>query len=247
MDVVPCGGSRWGQNPRAVTFVIYDGFDGLDLAGPFEVFGQAGYELTVVAPEAGPVRSDTGLTIHAQVSLETLDPRDRGTLVVVGGDGVDAAGFDAACSTGWPPPPTTADRVASVCCGAFILAEAGLLDGASRHDGLEGAERLAREYPAVIVDSDPIFIQDGRVWTSAGVAAGMDVALAMVEAISGRRPPWTPPRSSRRSCVGREASRSSACPCGRRPSIARCAASSSPSTSTPGRPTASTTWRRSPG
>src|SRR5690349_2673588 len=69
------------MDSRAVTFVAYDGFDGLDLAGPFEVFGEAGYELTVVAPKAGPVRSDMGLTIHAQHSVESLDPNLVRTLL----------------------------------------------------------------------------------------------------------------------------------------------------------------------
>jgi transcriptional regulator GlxA family with amidase domain len=170
---------------RAVTFVIYDGFDGLDLAGPFEVFGEAGYELTLVAPKAGPVRSDMGLTIHAQCSVASLDPSRPGTLLVVGGDGVDAAGFDPSLLDWVAAAATTADRVASVCCGAFILAEAGLLDGRRVTTHWREAERLAREYPAVNVDSDPIFIQDGRIWTSAGVAAGMDMALALVEADRG--------------------------------------------------------------
>jgi transcriptional regulator GlxA family with amidase domain len=170
---------------RAVTFVIYDGFDGLDLAGPFEVFGEAGYELTLVAPKAGPVRSDMGLMIHADSSLASLDPSRPGTLMVMGGWGVDTAGFDRSLLDWVAAAATTADRVASVCCGAFILAEAGLLDGRRVTTHWRDAERLAREYPAVIVDSDPIFIQDGRIWTSAGVAAGMDLALALVEADLG--------------------------------------------------------------
>lgn len=173
---------------RAVTFLIYDGFDGLDLAGPFEVFGQAGYELTLVAPKAGPVRSDMGLTIHAQHSLASWSPDRPGTLLVVGGDGVDAAGFDRSLLDWVAAAAITADRVASVCCGAFILAEAGLLDGRRVTTHWREADRLAREYPAVIVDSDPIFIQDGRIWTSAGVAAGMDLALALVEADLGAQP-----------------------------------------------------------
>jgi len=169
------------MNSRAVTCVIYDGFDGLDLTGPFEVFGQAGYELTLVAPEAGPVRSDMGLTVHADCSIESLDPCRPGTLLVVGGDGVDAAGFDPDLLTWVAAAASTADRVASVCCGAFILAEVGLLDGRRVTTHWNEAERLSREYPAVIVDPDPIFIQDGHIWTSAGVASGMDLALALVE------------------------------------------------------------------
>lgn len=169
----------------AVTFVIFDGFDSLDLAGPFEVFGEAGYELTVVASKAGPVRSDTGLTVHAQSSLASLDTSPSDTLLVVGGWGVDAAMCDRSLVEWVAAAATKVDRVASVCCGAFILAEAGLLDGRRVTTHWREAERLAREYPAVIVDSDPIFIQDGRVWTSAGVAAGMDLALALVEADLG--------------------------------------------------------------
>ena len=169
----------------AVTFVIFDGFDALDLSGPFEVFGEAGYELTVVAPKAGPVRSDTGLTVHAQSSLASLDTSPSGTLLVVGGWGVDAAMCDRSLVEWVAAAATKVDRVASVCCGAFILAEAGLLDGRRVTTHWREADRLAREYPAVIVDSDPIFIQDGRIWTSAGVAAGMDLALALVEADLG--------------------------------------------------------------
>ena len=170
---------------RAVTFVIFDGFDVLDVAGPFEVFGEAGYELTVVAPKAGPVRSDTGLTIHAQSSVASLDPSRPGTLLVVGGEGVDAARSDRSLVDWVAAAATKTDRVASVCLGAFILAEAGLLDGRRVTTHWREADRLAREYPAVIVDSDPIFIQDGPIWTSAGVAAGMDLALALVEADLG--------------------------------------------------------------
>jgi transcriptional regulator GlxA family with amidase domain len=117
--------------------------------------------------------------------LASLDPSRPGTLMVMGGWGVDTAGFDRSLLDWVAAAATTADRVASVCCGAFILAEAGLLDGRRVTTHWRDAERLAREYPAVIVDSDPIFIQDGRIWTSAGVAAGMDLALALVEADLG--------------------------------------------------------------
>ena len=170
---------------RAVTFVIFDGFDVLDVAGPFEVFGEAGYELTVVAPKDGLVRSDTGLTVHAQSSVASLDPSLPGTLLVVGGEGVDAARYDRSLIDWVATAATKTDRVASVCLGAFILAEAGVLDGRRVTTHWRDADRLAREYPAVIVDSDPIFIQDGPIWTSAGVAAGMDLALALVEADLG--------------------------------------------------------------
>jgi transcriptional regulator GlxA family with amidase domain len=170
---------------RAVTFVVFDGFDVLDVAGPFEVFGEAGYELTVVAPSAGSVRSDTGLTIQADSSVAILDANRLGTLLVVGGEGVEAARCDRSIVEWLASAAPKATRVASVCLGAFILAEAGLLDGRRVTTHWRDADRLAREYPAVIVDSDPIFIQDGPIWTSAGVAAGMDLALALVEADLG--------------------------------------------------------------
>jgi transcriptional regulator GlxA family with amidase domain len=170
---------------HAVTFVIFDGFDALDVAGPLDVFGEAGYELTVVAPEAGPIRSDTGLTVQADSSMATMDRRRIGTLLVVGGEGTSAARYDRRVVDWLVEVAPEADRVASVCLGAFLLAEAGLLDGRRATTHWREAARLAREYPGVTVDSDPIFIQDGPVWTSAGVAAGMDLALAMVEADLG--------------------------------------------------------------
>ena len=170
---------------RAVTFVIFEGFDALDLAGPFEVFGEAGYELTVVAPEAGPVRSGQGLTIHAESAAASLDPSRLGTLLITGGEDVPEARYDRSLVDWVATAATQADRVASVCTGAYILAEAGLLDGRRVTTHWRDADRLAREYPSVIVDCDPIFIQDGRIWTSAGVTAGMDLALAMVEADLG--------------------------------------------------------------
>jgi transcriptional regulator GlxA family with amidase domain len=170
---------------RAVTFLIFDGFDVLDVAGPFEVFGEAGYELTIVAPKAGPISSDTGLTVHAPCSVADLNPGRTGTLLVVGGEGVDAARCDRSVIDWVASAATRTERVASVCLGAFILAEAGVLDGRRVTTHWRDADRLAREYPAVIVDSDPIFIQDGPIWTSAGVAAGMDLALALVEADLG--------------------------------------------------------------
>ena len=175
------------MNPGPVTFVIYDGYEMIDLAGPFEVFGEAGYEQVVVAPEAGPVRSSKGLTVHAEGSVATADPRRTGTLIVAGGEGVFAARYDQRLLAWVREAAASAERVASVCSGAFILAEAGLLDGRRVTTHWKNADRLAREYPAVTVDCDPIFVRDGRFWTSAGVTAGMDLALALVESDLGSR------------------------------------------------------------
>ncbi|SDT61745.1 GlxA family transcriptional regulator [Jiangella sp. DSM 45060] len=167
--------------PGTVTFVVFENFDTVDLAGPVEVFGEAGYDLRIVAPAKGPVTSDAGLSVNPDHSVRTADPRDVDTLLVVGGAGVHAAQQDTRLVRWVADAAASAGRVASVCSGTFLLAEAGVLDGHRVTTHWRKADRLAAEYPAITVDSDPIFIREGRIWTSAGVSAGMDLALAMVE------------------------------------------------------------------
>jgi transcriptional regulator GlxA family with amidase domain len=169
------------MEPGVVTFVIFDGYQSLDLTGPFEVFRHAGYECVLVAAQDSPVRSSKGLSVNADRSVTTADPRRCDTVVVAGGDGVFAARADRALVDWVTTAGASARRVASVCSGTFLLAEAGLLDGRRVTTHWRRAEQLAREYPAVVVDRDPIFILDEPVWTSAGVTAGMDLALALVE------------------------------------------------------------------
>jgi transcriptional regulator GlxA family with amidase domain len=173
--------------PGRVTFVIFDRYEALDLAGPYEVFGEAGYELLVVAPQTGPVRSSKGLSVNAEGSVSTVAPGRTDTLVVVGGEGVFAARSNQEL-VGWVAAAAgPARRVASVCSGAFLLAATGLLDGRRVTTHWREADRLAREHPGLVVDSEPIFVQDGRFWTSAGVTAGLDLALALVEADQGSK------------------------------------------------------------
>ncbi|MFG1857201.1 GlxA family transcriptional regulator [Actinomadura geliboluensis] len=170
-----------------VAFVIYDGFQVLDLAGPHEVFEHTGrYECLVAAPRPGPVRSSGGLPVHAGLGIADLAPGSVDTLVVAGGTGVDRAREDTALVRWVAEAATTARRVASVCSGALLLAEAGVLDGHRVTTHWARARQLGAEYPRLDVDCDPIFIRDGNVWTSAGVTAGMDLALAMVEDDLGR-------------------------------------------------------------
>ncbi|MEV0287077.1 MULTISPECIES: GlxA family transcriptional regulator [unclassified Kribbella] len=174
------------MGPGVVTFVIFDGYQTLDLVGPYDVFAEAGYECVIVASEPGPVRSNMGLPVLADLGIADVDPQTVGTLVVVGGSGVHDACQDQRLVEWIAAATADATRVTSVCSGAFLLAEAGSLNGRRVTTHWSEAAKLAREYPAVDVDPDPIFIRDGELWTSAGVTAGMDLALALVEADLGR-------------------------------------------------------------
>jgi len=171
-----------------VVFLVFPGFQSLDLAGPFEVFaganaalGHGAYEPIVTAMAAGPIRSESGLEVMVQRAAPELGSSKIGTLAVVGGNGVIAARDDAQLVDWVRSASGRADRVASVCSGTFVLAAAGMLDGCRVTTHWRRAPRLAAEHPAIEVDPDPIFIRNGRVWTSAGVTAGIDLALAMVE------------------------------------------------------------------
>jgi len=177
--------------PRRIVFVIFDGFQSLDLAGPYEVFQHAaqltgGYRCEIVASAAGVVTSRSGLPVHAGSGVAGADPAGIDTLVVAGGSGVDAALHDAALVSWIAAAGARARRVTSVCSGVFLLAAAGLVAGRRVTTHWSREDQLRREHPDVQVDCDPIFIRDGRVWTSAGVTAGMDLALALVEDDAGR-------------------------------------------------------------
>ncbi|MEV4259389.1 DJ-1/PfpI family protein, partial [Spirillospora sp. NPDC049652] len=116
---------------KRVVFVVFDGFQSLDLTGPFEVFSFTGrYECLVVAPEAGEVRARSGLPFVAGHGVRDLDPAGPfDTLITVGGAGVDAAARDETL-VGWVRDAARgARRVASVCSGVLLLGAAGLLDG----------------------------------------------------------------------------------------------------------------------
>ncbi|WP_433158595.1 GlxA family transcriptional regulator [Kribbella sp. CA-247076] len=171
---------------RDVTFVIFDGYQSLDLTGPYEVLRRPGYNCRIVAPSAGPVRSSRGLAVHADVSMADVDVRPTDTLVVAGGDGVWTARSDRALVDWVAAAASKARRVTSVCTGAFLLAETGVLDGRRATTHWRHVDQLAQEFPSIQVDGAPIFVHDGRCWTSAGVTAGMDLALALVEHDLGR-------------------------------------------------------------
>ena len=184
------------RNPRRVAILVYDGVQSLDVTGPLEVFTGAdtaisarphrgrpaptrGYEVTVVG-RGTRVSSSSGLKFVPDHAPEELDgPLD--TLVIPGGGGHRRVADDDELVDWIATTSRSARRTVSVCTGAFLLARAGLLDGRRATTHWAYAEALAAAHPAVEVDADPIYIRDGRVWTSAGVTAGMDLALALVE------------------------------------------------------------------
>ncbi|HEY5171072.1 MAG TPA: GlxA family transcriptional regulator [Acidimicrobiia bacterium] len=165
---------------RRVVFAVYPRITALDLVGPHEVFGAAGgYDLVVAAAEAGPVATGRGPGIVADRAFSSVrGPID--TLVVVGGPGAFAAANDPKLVRAVSNLARRSRRVASVCSGAFVLAATGLLDGKRATTHWAACDRLGRTYPRIDVESDRIFVRDANVWTSAGVTAGMDLALALV-------------------------------------------------------------------
>lgn len=169
-----------------VLIVLFDGVQSLDVTGPLEVFTGAGrldpgrYRISTGSVGGVPVRTSSGLKLTPDLALE----RPPDTLIVPGGAGTR------------PPPPDLVawlrehgekpERLMAVCSGAFLLAEAGLLDGRRATTHWQHCESLAQRFPDVTVEPEPIFVRDGRVSTSAGVTAGIDLALALVEDDLGR-------------------------------------------------------------
>ncbi|WMN15895.1 GlxA family transcriptional regulator [Pseudomonas piscis] len=167
----------------------------LDVTGPLQVFASANdrarerglplpYNPRVVASPGGATLSSSGLALLAD-PLPGLE-QVCDTLIVAGGGGVYAAARDPQLVAWVATRAGSARRVASVCTGAFLLAASGWLDGRRVVTHWTRCEQLAEAYPQLRVEANPIFINDGPVWTSAGVTAGIDLALALVEADLGR-------------------------------------------------------------
>lgn len=190
--------AKLGSMTRRIVLVAFPDVQILDVTGPLEVFSTASRELRwrrsgpspaylgeVCAPRAGLLATSSGVRLQAERALG----RVRGaidTLIVAGGRGVDAVTADPAAVAAVARLAGRASRVASVCTGAFLLAETGLLEGRRVTTHWAACERLAARHPGLEVDPDPIFVRDGRFITSAGVTAGMDLALALVEEDQGR-------------------------------------------------------------
>jgi len=178
--------------PRQVTILVYPGVQSLDVTGPLEVFAGAqriieaegrpdrGYEVQLVAARPGPLRTSSGLTITPDRTLPGT-PAQIDTLLVPGGAGRLELDQEAEILDWLARASGPARRTASVCTGAFLLAGAGLLDGRRATTHWAHAASLQRRFPRVLVEADPIYLRDGAIWTSAGVSAGMDLALALVE------------------------------------------------------------------
>ncbi|HEY2733990.1 MAG TPA: DJ-1/PfpI family protein [Polyangiales bacterium] len=172
---------------RTLLYVLFPGFQLLDATGPiaaFEIaarFAPGAYRQRLVAVEPGRTRSSSGIALESgHLASQRVD-----TLIVVGGDGVAEAARDAKLITFLRRSAARAPRVASVCSGALLLAEAGLLDGKRATTHWSRSRELARRYPNVKVEADSIWVRDGKVWTSAGITAGIDLALAMIAADLG--------------------------------------------------------------
>jgi len=180
---------------RVIEVLTYPAVQLLDVTGPLQVFASANdeiadagdtppYLLNVVSPGGSGVTASAGVTLAAGPLSRPNDALD--TLLIAGGEGVDAAAEDPVLVDWVRQRAAKARRVASVCTGAFLLAAAGLLNGRRAATHWMFCDRLAQRFPAVRVETDPIFVCDGPVWTSAGVTAGIDLALALVEADHGR-------------------------------------------------------------
>jgi transcriptional regulator GlxA family with amidase domain len=196
---------------RRVVMLSYDGVNLIDLGGPMQAFetanrllrgedggdggfvgservprGAAGYKLVIASAAGGPVTTGPGIEVLTR-PLTELETKGIDTLIAPGGSrkGEPVAPPELVAFIARRAPRLR--RICSVCTGAFMLAEAGLLDGLKVTTHWNYAARLAAAYPSLNVDPDPIFIREGSIWTSAGVTAGMDLALALIEEDLGHK------------------------------------------------------------
>jgi len=178
-------GRRLQGRPPHIAFVAVSPIQVLDLIGPYEIFDRvareclaAGYRLSVV--HTGELHASCGLSLSPSMHYRNLkDSVD--TLLVVGGDGVERGGYSPDLVRWIRRRAARARRVGSICTGAFLLADAGLLNGRRAVTHWAYCAALAARYRKIDVEMEPIYIRDGNVYTTAGVTAGIDLALALVE------------------------------------------------------------------
>lgn len=170
--------------PRRIVFLAYPGFQSLDVFGPLEAFALTNrgypdsYDVQLVAPD-GPLATSSGIGLAPTLGLDSATgPID--TLVVAGGAGARRAAADGVLVDWIREAAPRSRRVASVCTGAFLLAAGGLLDGRRATTHWHACAALQRAYPQIKVETDPIFVRDGNIYTSAGITAGIDLALGLI-------------------------------------------------------------------
>jgi transcriptional regulator GlxA family with amidase domain len=182
--------------PRRVVITAYDGVALLDFAGPLEAFRlvsafsedderRVDYECAVVSVRGGPVRTADGLVFLTD-SVHSLSRTEIDTLIVPGAFALEDVTRDGELIRWVGEKAAVCRRVCSVCAGSFLLAAAGLLDGRRAATHWMYAPQLAERHPRVTVEPDAIFVRDGRIWSSAGVTTGIDLALALIEQDTGR-------------------------------------------------------------
>jgi transcriptional regulator GlxA family with amidase domain len=179
---------REKASARCVAIVAFPGVTLLDISGPAQVFAElqaielagAGYSLSYLSTSGGLVPTDVGMMVDT-APISSVRPSQVDTLLIPGGPGIWALRQDAVLMKWISEVLPKARRVASVCLGAFVLAWTGALDGRRAATHWRYCPRLADGFPKIRVEPNAIFVKDGRVWTSAGVSAGIDLALAMIE------------------------------------------------------------------
>ncbi|HZW19745.1 GlxA family transcriptional regulator [Noviherbaspirillum sp.] len=176
-----------------IAVLAFPGVQMLDVVGPADVFHEAvrqagtpgAYKLEIVSTVNGPIRASNGMRFYPDSTIDTIEP-GIDTLLVAGGPSMQSVEDDQRL-TGWLQEQARhVRRLGSVCSGAFILAKSGVLDGRRVTTHWNSSARLARSFPKVKVEADQIYVRDGSIYTSAGVTAGMDLALALVEEDFGR-------------------------------------------------------------
>ena len=170
--------------PRVVVIVVFDGVKLLDVAGPAEVFAEANqfgaeYQLKMASVDGRAVTTSIGTRLGVSDQIASIESAD--IVLVAGGDGLVVRPIDPWLVDALKTVSSRTRRLASICTGSFILAQAGLLSGRAATTHWRHTRLLARAFPDVSVEPDAIFVRDGDVYTSAGVSSGIDLALALVE------------------------------------------------------------------
>jgi transcriptional regulator GlxA family with amidase domain len=173
-----------GKGSRVVVIVVFDDVTMLDVAGAGEVFAEANrfgadYQIRIASVDGGDVTTSIGIRLGVTDSIASIESAD--TVLVAGSDNIPARPIDPALVEAVGKLAGRTRRLGSICTGSFILAQAGVLRGRRATTHWRTIRSLARAFPDITVEPDAIFVRDGDVFTSAGVSAGIDLALALVE------------------------------------------------------------------